>query len=410
MLGYDRVVSTYISPDLAILPYFGVGTRLLPMGSVLPTRTYNGPPLGSVAAQKAAERKAAADRSFFSNWIRPASPPPQTSDPQTLAQRAQERSQARADAALPQLRLHVQGAARTLEARTSHRASSPTTTWSNAMVRTLVDIESQKDLMERSIKARARAKFRQMSSQSGQSGGGSWMPWGRGSPAAAAGSSPIATLLPAAERRGTLRTPLEVVQERERGLRELRSAFYIFNASQSGALSPQEVLRMLRAVMPDGGATMEEQDARHFIADNEDAGEAASGLSFDGFVRGMVALTSGTRSFVEGNDPDIVSAAEAAVQAVHRLQAGAQIAAAGLTDGPRALIAQGMDEQQVERQLIEMLERDAPGAADGGSAADGSAGAFDAAATKRSESSSGSGNGDEAVRELFKPGSSTDLL
>ena len=305
-------------------PYFGSPYS----GALIADSSGDGGSNDEPSAQLASDRPhgPSAAALSFARWIMPLSPPPQTSDPETLAQRARARSQERANASLGDLRLHVTDAARALEARSQQRSSE--SSWSKVMVRNLMDIESQKEHAERSIKAKARAKFRQMSSgcssagdplsmRSGRSGGSgregaassSWMPW--------AGRK-AATLLPAAERRGTLRTPLDVQREREEGLRTLREAFVLFNArSQSGALSPEEVLRMLRAMLPDA-PQMSTEDALNFIADNEH--EDAQTLSFDGFVRGVVALVSSGGSFSVGDDPDIAGAAEAVGRVVKEME------------------------------------------------------------------------------------------
>ena len=149
-----------------------------------------------------------------------------------------------------------------------------------------------------------------------------------------------------------MRTPVEAMRERQARLSELQSAFFVFNASGSGAMTPAEVLRFLELVMDPDGPPMDLQDALSFIADNEGAPTAAV-LSFDGFVRGMIALASGGVRDSADDLFDLTAAAEAATRAVDGQRAQSLIRAAGLSEQQRLLIAEGFDEDEVEQMLLE---------------------------------------------------------
>ena len=169
-----------------------------------------------------------------------------------------------------------------------------------------------------------------------------------------------AEIIPPAKRRGSLRTPIEAQRERKARLDELRSAFFVFNSSESGAMSADEVLRFLDIILPEG-PPMDTQDALSFIADNEESEDATS-LSFDGFVCGMVALVSGGVRDSADDLADLTAAAEAAMQAVDGQRAQALIARAGLSEQQRQLIAQGFDEDEVEEMLLEEAQSPSAGA------------------------------------------------
>ena len=156
-----------------------------------------------------------------------------------------------------------------------------------------------------------------------------------------------AVIVGAAARRGTLLSPLEAQQGKQKALDDLRSCFYVFNKSAGirstyderslPGLSPADVLSMLTLLLPDA-PPMSLQDACDFISDHEEGdglepqeGDASNlRLSFDGFVRGMISLV---RQETEGEDGEgerggglpvhaffetavIISAAEAAMRAV----------------------------------------------------------------------------------------------
>ena len=169
-----------------------------------------------------------------------------------------------------------------------------------------------------------------------------------------------AEIIPPAKRRGSLRTPIEAQRERKARLGELRSAFFVFNSSESGAMSADEVLRFLDIILPEG-PPMDMQDALSFIADNEESEDATS-LSFDGFVCGMVALVSGGVRDSADDLADLTAAAEAATQAVDGQRAQALIARAGLSEQQRQLIAEGFDEDEVEEMLLEEAQSPSAGA------------------------------------------------
>ena len=156
-----------------------------------------------------------------------------------------------------------------------------------------------------------------------------------------------AVIVGAAARRGTLLSPLEAQQGKQKALDDLRSCFYVFNKSAGirstyderslPGLSPADMLSMLTLLLPDA-PPMSLQDACDFISDHEEGdglepqeGDAGNlRLSFDGFVRGMISLV---RQETEGEDGEgerggglpvhaffetavIISAAEAAMRAV----------------------------------------------------------------------------------------------
>ena len=262
----------------------------------------------------------------------------------------------------------------------------------------------------RNKRAQIRAKMRQLSSRfmtvayganttppkgasphevGGKGAGGTPPPSGKpgGSPAPRVGSPPrtgtVATLMitperarrssweptpgkaslsPAAERRGILRNPFEAQRERAAALESLERSFFIFNESQSGALSPDEVLHVLRCMVSEDAPTMGERDALDFIADHEGTSEAEA-LSLDGFISGMVALTNEDEDANPDSSVHVAAAAEAVTEAIEAQRTQALIARAGLAERQQAMLAQGIEEEEVERQLLDEIADTAAGTA-----------------------------------------------
>lgn len=173
-----------------------------------------------------------------------------------------------------------------------------------------VDLEKEQE--ERSIRANLRASLRKKS----------WV--NLPSLPSLSNQKRQSTMVPVARVRGNLRNPVEVHNQREDAMSQLKSAFYIFDERQSGYLNPVQVLALLRCMLPDQGDNFTERDALDFIAESERSGEAATLLSFDGFVKGIVNLTrGGPNERMSDNqdyhplDPDeAMDAAEAVVNAV----------------------------------------------------------------------------------------------
>ena len=361
LIIYDRIVG-HIHPCLQVRPYLGLAPFARTAGAGTQARPYAGPLYGHLAKEKELQQRKEAEVTSRA-WWRPFAPVEHLlHDQATLQQRASVNERQRADPGgagqpVPDARGEGGGYATPRE---------PTQKWNDQLVKTLVDIESQKAIADRSIKARAKRKFQSMS----------FSHRGGTTPGSASSSSPQSAqvshaplknegvLISAAQERGSLRTPLDVQREREEGLRTLREAFVLFNArSQSGALSPEEVLRMLRAMLPDA-PQMSTEDALNFIADNEH--EYARVLSFDGFVRGVVALVlGGPDGGVTSNDSaDIAEAARVAATASESQRGQRAILNAGLSGRQRELIREGMDEEEAERTVLrELSARAASGGA-----------------------------------------------
>ena len=114
---------------------------------------------------------------------------------------------------------------------------------------------------------------------------------------------PVARMSRASVRRGSLlRSPLDVKRDREAALDRLRDAFDFWLVLEKEgldapgtSLSASQVARMLTSMLQasDRGALepTSESDALDFIVDNE--GEGATALTYDGFVKGLMALVSG---------------------------------------------------------------------------------------------------------------------
>ena len=107
----------------------------------------------------------------------------------------------------------------------------------------------------------------------------------------------------ASVRRGSLlRSPLDVKKDRDAAMDRLRDAFdfwLVFEKeglnTPGASLSASKVARMLTFVLQasERGAPepTSESEALDFIVDNE--GEGSTALTYDGFVKGLMALVSG---------------------------------------------------------------------------------------------------------------------